>query len=77
MYKDCSEQHGNAGEIGDEGVEGFAFERGVAGEGFVEVIHLGLVMAPVMDLHRGFVDMRFERILRVGEIGKFVCHNSV
>ena len=64
------------GEIADERVDGLGFQRGIAGEGLVQIIHVSLVMAAVVDLHRLLVDVRFERVVRVGKAGEFVWHDS-
>ena len=58
---------GTEREIADELFERFAFERGVAGDGFVEVVHVGLVMPVVVDFHRRRVNVRFERVLGIWE----------
>jgi hypothetical protein len=35
------------------------------------------VVAAVMDFHRGLVDVRFQGVGSVREIGKFVCHSDL
>ena len=45
----------------------FGFQRGVAGDGLVEIVHVSLVMAVVMDFHRQRVNVRFERVLGIGK----------
>ena len=65
---------GDSGQIGDEGDQGFRLQGGVAGEGFVEVIDVGLVMAAVVDFHRQRVDVGFEGFFWVREGGEFVSH---
>lgn len=67
---------GDGSEIGEEGFDGFGFEGGMAGEGFVQVVHIGFVMATMVDFHGGGVDVGFESLFGVGELGKFVCHNG-
>ena len=57
----------NGSEIADEGFKGFGFERGVAGDGLVEIVHVSLVMAVVMDFHRQRVDVRFQSFLGIGQ----------
>ena len=54
-------------------LDGLRLEAGVAGEGLVEVVHVGLVMPAVVDLHRQRVDVRFERVLGVGQGGEGVA----
>ena len=51
----------------DERFDRLGFERGVAGDGLVEVGHVGVVMFAVMDFHRGRVDVRFERVFGIGK----------
>lgn len=65
---------GQGGDVADEFFEGELLKGLVAGDGFVEVVDVGLVVTSVMDLHRGRVDERFEGFLRVGEGCEFVCH---
>jgi hypothetical protein len=67
---------GNGGKVGDQGLDGLGFEFGVAGDGLVEVVHVGLVVAAVVDLHRGGVEMGFEGFLGVRERGEFVGHTG-
>ena len=47
-----------------------------AGQRRVGVVDVGLVMAVVMDLHRGRVDVGLERVERIGESGKLEGHVS-
>ena len=54
-------RHGR--EVADERVERFGFERGVAGDGLVEIVHVSLVMAVVMDFHRQRVNVRLKASL--------------
>jgi len=68
---------GDGGEIGDEGLDGLGFEGGLAGDGLVEVVHVGLVMASVVDLHGGGVDVGFQGFLGIGKRGEFVRHTFV
>ena len=41
-------------------------QRGVAGDGFVEIVHVSLVMAVVVDFHRQRVNVRFQGLLGIG-----------
>jgi hypothetical protein len=41
-----------------------------------QIVDVGLVMFPVMDLHRLRVDVRLERSEVVRELGKFMRHSS-
>src|SRR5262245_61393991 len=43
----------------------------------IKVVHVGLMMLAVMDLHRHFVDVRFERVGRVRKRRKCVSHRNV
>jgi len=67
---------GHARDVGDQGLDGLAFERS-AGEGLVQVVHVGLVMTAVVDLHRQGVDVGFEGVLGIGKRGEFVSHRCV
>ena len=51
----------------DQRFERFGFERGVAGDGLVEIVHVGLVMTVVMDFHRQRVNVRFQGFLGIGQ----------
>ena len=55
------------GEIADERFERLGFQRGVAGDGFVQVIDIGFVMTTMMDFHRQRIEMRFKRGFVVGQ----------
>ena len=57
-------RHGR--KVPDQRVERFGLERGVAGDGLVEIVHVSLVMTPVMDFHRQRVNMRFQGFLGIG-----------
>ncbi len=45
--------------------DAFLVVLGIVLEGIIEVIHVGLVMAVVMELHRQSVDVRLEGVLGV------------
>jgi hypothetical protein len=47
--------------------ERFGLERGIAGDGLVEIVHVSLVMAVVMDFHRQRVNVRFQGFLGIGQ----------
>lgn len=66
-------RHGR--EVADERFERLAFQRGVAGDGLVEIVHVSLVMAVVMDLHRQRVKVGFEGVFGIGQGGQFKWHN--
>lgn len=66
---------GHGGEIADERFERLAFQRGIAGDGFVEIVHVSLVMAVVMYLHRQRIKVGFERGFVVGQGRQFKWHN--
>src|SRR5476651_2568022 len=61
-------------EIADERFERLAFERGVAGDGLVEIGDVSRVMFVVMDLHRQRVKVGFERGFIVGQGREFKWH---
>ena len=63
-------------EVGDQLVNGLAFEIGIALERLVEVGDVGSVVFAMMDFHRLRVDVGFESVQCVGEGGEFVCHGS-
>ena len=67
---------GHGSEIAEDLFERLGFERGVTGDGFVQVIYVGLVMAAVVDFHGERVNVRFERGFVVGKIREFVWHNG-
>ena len=58
-------RHGR--EIGDEGIERLGLQRGIAGDGLVEIVHVSLMMAVVMDFHRERVNVRFQGLLGIGQ----------
>src|SRR5712672_1690116 len=66
---------GDNAQIRDDLFERLGFQRGVAGDGLVEVVHIRLVMAVVMDLHRQRVKVGFEGCLVIGQGREFVGHN--
>ena len=58
-------RHGR--EVADERLQRFGLQRGVAGDGLVEVVHVSLVMAVVMDFHRQRVNVRFQGLFGIGQ----------
>ena len=48
-------------EVFDDLFERLRLQRGVAGDGLVQIVHVSLVVTPVMDLHCRGVNVRFER----------------
>ena len=56
---------GDTGQIADQVLQRKGLD-GCAGDCLVEVVHVGLVMAAVVDLHGQCVDVGFERVFRVG-----------
>ena len=62
-------------QVADEGFDRLGFERRMAGEGFVHIHHVSVVMFAVMDFHRHSVDVRLERAFGVREMREFVSHN--
>ena len=63
----------DTGQIADQGLQRQGLDRS-AGDRLIEVVHVGLVVTSVVDLHGERVDVGFERVLGVGEGGKFVGH---
>jgi len=55
----------NSIEITDQLLDGFLFQLGFAGDGFVKIRYVSTVMFPVMDFHRLRVDVRFQRIFGI------------
>ena len=43
---------------------------------FVEVVHVGLMMLAVVVLDGLFAHVWSESVLRVGELGYYMCHNQ-
>ena len=56
---------GDTGQIADQVFQRKGLDR-CAGDCLVEVVHVGLVMAAVVNLHGQCVDVGFERVLGVG-----------
>ena len=52
-------------EVADEVLDGLAFEVRLAGDGLVDVGHVGGVMFVVVDLHRLRINVRFERVFGI------------
>ena len=63
-------------QVADELLDGFLFEVGLAGDGFVQVCHVGGVVFVVVNFHRLRVDERFKGVFRIRKRRKFVCHSS-
>ena len=57
----------NGAELANEGLDGFGFQRDVAGNRLVHVGNVRIVMFAVMDFHCHRVDVRFECVFRVGK----------
>ena len=56
---------GTDAQILDDLFERFGLERGVAGDGLVQIVHISLVMTVMMNFHGQRVKVRFERVLGV------------
>jgi hypothetical protein len=65
---------GKAGEVLEHLVDVLVGPLG-AFEGGVRLVDVGLVVLVVMDAHRGFVDVRLERVVVVREVGYLECHS--
>src|SRR6185295_3217472 len=66
---------GDRAEIRDDLLDGLAVEVG-AGERIVGLVHVGLVMLVVMQLHRLLVDVRLERVVVIGKGRNLVSHRG-
>jgi hypothetical protein len=62
---DAADVFGDGVELGDEVVDGEGAEIGVRGEGGVEVVDVGLVVAGVVDFHCFGVEVRLEGVVGV------------
>ena len=64
-------------DVGEDGFQRFTRQRAVL-DGSGEVVEIGLVVAAVVDFHRGFVDDRLQCVCGVGQGGEgVVCHGGV
>ncbi len=54
---------------------GLVLEFRVVLEGGVEVVDIGLVVFRVVDLHRARIDVRFEGVDVIGQVGQFEAHS--
>ena len=52
---------------GRQSVEVLSCQRGFGGDGFVQIVDVGVVVLVVVDAHGFRVDVRFERAVCVGE----------
>ena len=52
-------------QIADEIFDGFLFQVGLAGDGFIHVRHISAMMFVMMNFHRLGVNVRFQRIFRI------------
>ena len=62
-------------EVAHQFLDRLGLQLGVAGDGLVELSHIGVVMFAMVDSHGLRVDVRFERVERVREIRECVCHD--
>ena len=67
---------GDLGQIADQIVNGLGGQLGVAGEGGVEVVDVGLMVLVVVDVHRLGVNERLKGGVVVGKRGEFVSHRG-
>ena len=74
-YAPATDGVGHRSEIANDLFQRLGFERGITGDGFVEIIHVSLVMATVVDFHGERVNVGFERGFVVRQIWQFVGHN--
>ena len=76
IANDGADVFGDCVEIFDEVFNGFGCEWG-AFEGGIDVVDVCLVVFGVMDFHGARIDMRFERVVGVGELGEGVGHREL
>src|SRR5690625_1835640 len=62
------------GTAGEDLLDRLALHVGAA-YGVVEVVGVGLVVLAVVELHRLLIDVRFQSVARVRQVGKFECHS--
>jgi hypothetical protein len=65
---------GHGVQVAEQLFDGLAREVRRALEGLGQVGDVGRVVLAVVDLHRLFVDVRFQRVVRVGQGGKLEWH---
>ena len=58
---------GNIIQIFHQIFDGFFAKVGIIGDGLVQVRHIGRVMFVVMNLHRSRINVRFERVVGIGQ----------
>jgi len=63
---------GHLVEMRDELVNRELGKVGVSGQRFVGVVHVGRVVLVVVDAHRLGVDVRFQGLVGIGQVGQFV-----
>ncbi len=68
---------GNGVQVADQIGGTFTLQVGMLLQRGVQVVGIGLMMLVVVNLHRLFVDVRFERVVRVRQWINFVGHDGV
>src|SRR2546427_13310784 len=63
--------------VADQLLDAFRFQIRLAGDRFVQIRDVSLMMLAVMNLHRLRVDVRFERIVWIRERRERMSHRSV
>jgi hypothetical protein len=43
-------------------------------QGLVQVVHISLMMFAVVNRHRFGIDVRFESVVGIGQLGQLMCH---
>ena len=70
-----SNAFGDGRKILDEVIDVQCGEALVTFQGCIESRNIGLVMFAVVDFHRARVDVRFQRVECVGQVGDFKAHD--
>ena len=64
---------GDRSGLGDQRFDGFPFVRS-AGDGFVQIVDIGLMVFAMMDLHRERIEMWLQGIMAIRKGGKGEGH---
>jgi hypothetical protein len=68
---------GDFGDVFAQVFDGKRFEVSFASKGVVEIRHIGVVVAAVVNLHGLLVDMGFESVGRIRQWGEGMGHGGV